>query len=65
MFETMIRSGAVSPGAIASRTRKAADRAALVTRQLLCFNRGSVHEPVTMDLTGSASPSGRLAGRTP
>lgn len=38
--------------------RKAADRAALVTRQLLCFSRRAVHEPVTMDLTAAVHDAG-------
>lgn len=33
--------------------RKAADRAALLTRQLLSFSRRAVHQPVTVDLTAT------------
>lgn len=42
--------------------RKAADRAALLTRQLLSFSRRAIHRPVTVDLTAAvhdAEPSVR------
>ncbi|MDZ4390234.1 MAG: response regulator [Gemmatimonadales bacterium] len=47
--------------------RKAADRAALLTRQLLSFSRCAVHQPVTIDLTAAVhdaeSGVSRLMGK--